>query len=64
MHLKEKGCEGLDWISLAEDKEKWRAVVDTVMNRRGSQNTGHFLTNGGTVSLSTRTVLYVKINVK
>jgi len=43
MHLKENGCEGLDWISLAEDKEKWRAVVDTVMNRRGSTEHGAFL---------------------
>ena len=58
MHLKEKGCKGLDWISLADDKEKWRDV-DTVMNRRVPQNTGHFLTNGGTVSLSTRTLLHV-----
>ena len=43
MRLKEKGCEGLDWISLAEDKEKWRAVVDTVMNRWGSTEHGAFL---------------------
>ena len=44
LHLKEKGCEGLDWISLAEDKEKWRAVVvDKVMNRRGSTEHGAFL---------------------
>jgi hypothetical protein len=43
MHIKEKGCEGLDWISLAEDKEKWRVVVDTVMNRWGSTEHGAFL---------------------
>jgi hypothetical protein len=43
MHPKEKGCEVLDWISLTEDKEKWRAaVVDTVMNRRGSKEHGAF----------------------
>jgi hypothetical protein len=43
MHLKEKGCKGVDWISLAEDKEKWRAVVDTVMNRGDSTEQGTFL---------------------
>ena len=24
--------EGVDWINLAEDSDKWRAVVNTVMN--------------------------------
>jgi hypothetical protein len=25
---------GMDWIELAQDRERWRAVVDTVMNLR------------------------------
>jgi hypothetical protein len=25
---------GMDWICLAEDKDKWRAVVNAVMNLR------------------------------
>ena len=24
--------EGVDWIDLAHDRDKWRAVVNTVMN--------------------------------
>jgi aryl carrier-like protein len=32
MHLKEIVLEGLDWIRLTQGKEKWRAVVNTVLN--------------------------------
>ena len=32
--LKEMGCGCMDWIELALDREKWRAVVNTVMNLR------------------------------
>jgi hypothetical protein len=35
MDLKEKiGLEGVDWIQLAQDRDRWRAVVNTVMNIR------------------------------
>jgi hypothetical protein len=27
----EIGCEGVDWINLAEVKNKWRALLNTVM---------------------------------
>jgi hypothetical protein len=30
--LREIGSGGMDWIELAQDKDQWRAVVDTVMN--------------------------------
>jgi hypothetical protein len=30
--LREIGWKGADWISLAQDSDKWRAVVNTVMN--------------------------------
>jgi len=30
----EIGWEGMDWIHLAQDRDKWRAVVDTVMDLR------------------------------
>ena len=29
---KETGCERVDWIATARDRDKWRAVVNTVMN--------------------------------
>jgi len=31
MYLQAIGAKGLDWIDLAEDKYKWRGVVNTVM---------------------------------
>jgi hypothetical protein len=32
--LKEMGCDGVDWIHLAQDWDQWRAIVKTVMNLR------------------------------
>jgi hypothetical protein len=32
MDLKEIGWGGMDWISLAQDREQWRALVNMVMN--------------------------------
>jgi hypothetical protein len=32
MDLTEIGWEGVDWIHLAEDRDRWWAVVNTVMN--------------------------------
>ena len=34
MDLQEVGCEGMDWIELAQDWERWRALVNTIMNLR------------------------------
>jgi hypothetical protein len=32
MDLREIGWGGKDWIHLAQDREQWRALVNTVMN--------------------------------
>jgi hypothetical protein len=32
MDLKEIGWGGMDWIDLAQDRDQWRALVNTVMN--------------------------------
>jgi hypothetical protein len=32
--LREIGWDGMDWIYLAQDRDQWRALVNTVMNLR------------------------------
>jgi hypothetical protein len=32
--LREIGWDGMDWIDLAENRDQWRALVNTVMNLR------------------------------
>jgi hypothetical protein len=34
INLKETEWDGVDWIHLAQDRDQWRALVSTVMNRR------------------------------
>jgi hypothetical protein len=34
MDLRETGWEGMEWIHLAQDRDRWRAVVNAVMNLR------------------------------
>jgi hypothetical protein len=32
MDLQEVGCGGRNWIGLAQDIERWRTLVNTIMN--------------------------------
>jgi hypothetical protein len=32
MNLREIGWDRMDWIKLAQDRDQWRAFVNTVMN--------------------------------
>jgi hypothetical protein len=34
MDLREIGCGGVEWIHLAESRDRWRAIVNVVMNPR------------------------------
>jgi hypothetical protein len=34
MDLREIGWDGVEWIDLAQDRDQWRALVNTGMNLR------------------------------
>ena len=43
MHVTEMEGEAVDWIQLAQDSDKWQALVITAVNLRVSYNAGTFL---------------------
>ena len=43
--LQEVGCEGMDWVDLAQDRDRWRALVKAGMKLRFPNNAGNFLTS-------------------
>jgi hypothetical protein len=32
MNLREIGWDGVDWIDMTQDRDKWRALVNTILN--------------------------------
>jgi hypothetical protein len=34
LDLREIGWDGVDWIDMAQDRDQWRALVNTVLNLR------------------------------
>jgi hypothetical protein len=45
MDLREIGWEGVDWIHLAQDRDQWWALVNTVMNFGVPEKARNFLTS-------------------
>jgi hypothetical protein len=45
MYLQKVGWAGMDWIELAQDKKRWRALVNAVMNLWVSLKVGNFSTS-------------------
>jgi len=45
MDLQKVGCGGINWIKLALDRDRWQALVDTVMNLQVPKKAVNFLTS-------------------
>jgi hypothetical protein len=57
MNFQEVGFGVMDWIELAQDKDRWQEHVNAIMNLRAPKNAENFLTNLNPVSISRRTLL-------
>jgi hypothetical protein len=55
---KDIGWGGMDWIDTAQDRDLWRALVNTAMNLRAPQNVGKFLSRCTIISFSRRVHLH------
>jgi len=57
MDLGKIGWEGLDWMQLAQDRDQWWALVNTVMNLRVPWKPENFLTSWISITFSRRALL-------
>jgi hypothetical protein len=45
MDLRDIEWDGMDWITLVQDGDQWRALVNTLMNLLAPQNAGKYFCN-------------------
>jgi hypothetical protein len=57
MDLREIGWDGVDLVNLAQDRDHWSALVNTVMNLRIAYNSGKFLSSCKIYSFSRKALL-------
>jgi hypothetical protein len=53
----------MDWIDLAQDRDQWRALLNTLMNFQVPWNAGNFLSGCTTCSFSRRAQLHEWVRV-
>jgi hypothetical protein len=58
MNLREIGWGGMNWIHLAQVRDQWRVLVNTVMNLPVPYNFGKLLSSCGTGGFSRRAQLH------
>jgi hypothetical protein len=58
MDLREISWDGMDWTDLDQNRNQWRALVNTVMNLRVPYNTGKFLSSCTVGGFSRRVKLH------
>jgi hypothetical protein len=62
--LREIGWGGLDWIDVAKDRDKWRALLNTAMNLRVPESTGNTLSSCKIGGFSRRAQLHNLMSCK
>jgi hypothetical protein len=58
MDLREVGWDGRDWIDLAQDRDRWRTLLNTIVNLRVPYNAGKFSSSCTIGSFSRRAQLH------
>jgi hypothetical protein len=58
MVLRETGRDGMNWIVLAQHRDQWRALVNTVINLRFPLSGGKFMSGCTIVGFSRRAQLH------
>jgi len=58
MYLQVVRFAGMDWIELAQDRDRWWALMTAVMNIRVPYNAGNFLASWKPVSFSRSTLFH------